>query len=54
MICGSAATVSLRFPPLSCSMMMAPAPPAGMAALTIFATPGRAQSLVSTLVNTMR
>jgi hypothetical protein len=54
MICGSSMTVSFRFPPPSCIMMIAPAPSLGMAALTMLATPGRAQSTVSTLVNTMR
>ena len=54
MICGSARTVWLRFPPASCIMITAPRPPRGMAAATILATPGRAQSRVSTVSSTIR
>ncbi len=54
MICGSALTVSLRFPPESCIMMIAPRPCLGIAAATILAIPGRAQSRVSVLASTIR
>jgi hypothetical protein len=54
MMAGSAATVCARFPPPSWNMITAPRPPRGIAAATIFATPGLAQSAVPRLVNTTR
>src|SRR5215469_7057115 len=60
MIWGRARTVWLLLPPESCSMMIAPCPwkPAAMLAptafVTIFLTPGLAQSFVSTVARTIR
>jgi len=51
---GNAATVCARSPPLSWNMMIAPRWPRGVAAATMRATPGRAQSVVSRLVSTTR
>ena len=54
MICGSALTVWLRFPPESCIMMIAPRPLPGHCRRDDLATPGRAQSRVSMLASTIR
>jgi hypothetical protein len=43
----SAATVCVRLPPPSCNITIPPVLPGGLAARTIFATPGRCQSFES-------
>src|SRR5690242_3562449 len=50
----SAATVCARSPPASCISTIAPASGLGVALRTIAGTPGRAQSLLSLSLSTVR